>query len=134
MENTNVLPLLSVVEELASAILGTSSSPEGEPVPVCCELSWKLEVSHDLVIGIPDKGVVCQPVCTVKGKCTIMSKVFPLLSVYGPGYTLFGKKLFDACISERKHLLSVQGLYHNDPWPEEFWDAGKKFISDIETK
>ena len=62
----------------------------------------------------------------------------PLLQMHGDVDELipyrFGKKLFDACISERKHLLSVQGLYHNDPWPEEFWDAGKKFISDIETK
>ncbi len=62
----------------------------------------------------------------------------PLLQMHGDVDELipyrFGKKLFDACTSERKNLLSVQGLYHNDPWPEEFWDAGKKLISDIETK
>ena len=60
----------------------------------------------------------------------------PLLQMHGDVDELipyrFGKKLFDACSSVQKKLLSIQGLYHNDPWPEEFWDAGKKLIRDIE--
>jgi fermentation-respiration switch protein FrsA (DUF1100 family) len=46
----------------------------------------------------------------------------------------FGKKLFDACPTQTKKLLTVHGLYHNSPWPREFWDAGKKFIKAIEDK
>jgi uncharacterized protein len=40
----------------------------------------------------------------------------------------FGKRLFEACPSENKELLTVPGLYHNDLWPEDFWIGGKKFI------
>jgi len=62
----------------------------------------------------------------------------PLLQMHGEVDELipyrFGKKLFDACTSERKELLTRPSLYHNDPWPEEFWDAGKKLISSLETK
>ncbi len=46
----------------------------------------------------------------------------------------FGKKLFDACPTQSKKLLTVQSLYHNSPWPPEFWNAGKKFIKAIEDK
>ncbi len=46
----------------------------------------------------------------------------------------FGKKLFDACPTQTKKLLTVQRLYHNSPWPPEFWDAGRKFIKTIEDK
>lgn len=43
----------------------------------------------------------------------------------------FGKKLFDACPSPQKELLTIRGLYDNDPWPEEFWDAGRKFVDEL---
>lgn len=43
----------------------------------------------------------------------------------------FGKKLFDACTTQRKELLTIRGLHHNNPWPEEFWDAGKKFVETL---
>ena len=59
----------------------------------------------------------------------------PLLQMHGDVDTLipyrFGKKLFDACPSPQKELLTIRGLYHNDPWPEEFWDAGRKFVDDL---
>ena len=59
----------------------------------------------------------------------------PLLQMHGDVDTLipyhFGKKLFDACPGPQKKLLTMRGLYHNDPWPEEFWDAGKKFVDEL---
>ena len=62
----------------------------------------------------------------------------PLVQMHGDVDELipyqFGKKLFDACSSKQKYLLSVPGLHHNDPWPEEFWDVGKRLIRGIETK
>ena len=62
----------------------------------------------------------------------------PLLQMHGDVDELipyrFGKKLFDASTSSQKNLLSVPGLYHNDPWPEAFWDAGNKLIRGIEAK
>ena len=62
----------------------------------------------------------------------------PLLQMHGEVDELipyrFGKKLFDASTSERKNLLTIPGLHHNDPWPEEFWDAGKDLISGLKTK
>lgn len=62
----------------------------------------------------------------------------PLLQMHGDVDELipyrFGKKLFDASTSQQKNFLFVAGLYHNDPWPEEFWDAGKRLISDVDTK
>lgn len=62
----------------------------------------------------------------------------PLLQMHGDADEVipyrFGKKLFDACMSQQKILITIPGLFHNDPWPEEFWDAGKKLVSEIETK
>jgi hypothetical protein len=58
MEHTNILPLLSIVKELASAILSATSGTKGEPVPVCCENRWQLEVSYYFIVCIPDKGVI----------------------------------------------------------------------------
>ncbi len=56
----------------------------------------------------------------------------PLLQMHGDVDEVvpyrFGKKLFDACTTQRKELLTIRGLHHNDPWPEEFWDAGKQFL------
>ena len=56
----------------------------------------------------------------------------PLLQMHGDVDEVvpyrFGKKLFDACTTQRKELLTIRGLHHNDPWPEEFWEAGKQFI------
>ena len=42
----------------------------------------------------------------------------------------FGKKLFDACTTQPKEFLTIRGLHHNDAWPEEFWDEGKKFVEE----
>ncbi len=59
----------------------------------------------------------------------------PLLQMHGDVDEVvpyrFGKKLFDACTTQRKELLTIRGLHHNDPWPEEFWDAGKDFLETL---
>ncbi len=56
----------------------------------------------------------------------------PLLQMHGDVDEVvpypFGKKLFDAGKTQRKELLTIRGLHHNDPWPEEFWNAGKQFL------
>ena len=65
----------------------------------------------------------------------IPSYTGPLLQMHGDVDELipyrFGKKLFDACSSPRKKFLTIRGLHHNDSWPEEFWDAGKKFVAEL---
>ena len=59
----------------------------------------------------------------------------PLLQMHGDVDELipyrFGKKLFDACPSSRKRLLTISGLHHNDMWPEDFWNAGKRFVEEL---
>jgi fermentation-respiration switch protein FrsA (DUF1100 family) len=46
----------------------------------------------------------------------------------------FGKKLFDACASEDKKLITLPKLYHTQPLPPEFWEAGLTFMKAIESK
>lgn len=46
----------------------------------------------------------------------------------------FGKKLFEACTSENKKLITLPNLYHTEPLPPEFWEAGFAFIQAIESK
>ncbi len=59
----------------------------------------------------------------------------PLLQMHGDVDEVvpyrYGKKLFDACATQRKEFLKVAGLYHNDPWPKEFWNAGRKFMEKL---
>ena len=56
----------------------------------------------------------------------------PLLQMHGDADDVvpyrFGKKLYDASAAKPKEFLSVSGLHHNDPWPDTFWTAGKKFL------
>jgi uncharacterized protein len=40
-----------------------------------------------------------------------------------------GKKLFAAAPSEEKYFMEIAGLYHNDPWPQEFLDQVDGFIN-----
>ncbi len=65
----------------------------------------------------------------------IPNYIGPLLQVHGDVDEVvpyrYGKKLFDACATQRKEFLKVVGLHHNDPWPKEFWDAGRKFIEKL---
>lgn len=60
----------------------------------------------------------------------------PLLQMHGDVDEVvpyrFGKKLFDVSNAKPKEFLSIPGLYHNDPWPESFWVAGKKFLEQLQ--
>jgi uncharacterized protein len=40
----------------------------------------------------------------------------------------FGKKLFDACPSNQKQLVTLEKFYHNDRWPRVFWKAGAEMV------
>ena len=59
----------------------------------------------------------------------------PLLQLHGDVDEVvpyrFGKKLFDACPSKQKEFVTVVGLYHNEQWPESYWEQGKKFIDQL---
>lgn len=46
----------------------------------------------------------------------------------------FGKKLFEACTSPNKKLITLPSLYHTQPFPPEFWEEGLAFIRSIESK
>jgi fermentation-respiration switch protein FrsA (DUF1100 family) len=46
----------------------------------------------------------------------------------------FGKQLFEACTSEDKKLMTLPKLYHTQPLPPEFWEAGFTFMRAIESK
>ncbi len=59
----------------------------------------------------------------------------PLLQMHGDVDEVvpfrFGKKLHEASSAKPKEFLSLRGLHHNDPWPEAFWFAGKKFCEQL---
>ncbi len=59
----------------------------------------------------------------------------PLLQMHGDVDEVvpyrFGAKLHEASNAKPKEFLLVTGLYHNDPWPEAFWSAGKKFLEQL---
>ena len=59
----------------------------------------------------------------------------PLLQMHGDVDVVvpyrFGKELHEASPSKPKEFISVKGLHHNDPWPESFWIAGKRFLEQL---
>lgn len=59
----------------------------------------------------------------------------PLLQLHGDVDEIvpyrFGRKLFDACPSKQKEFVTAVGLYHNEQWPDSFWEQGKKFIDQL---
>jgi uncharacterized protein len=62
----------------------------------------------------------------------------PLLQMHGTVDEVIpfamGRKLFDACPSTAKEFQRVDGLYHNDPWPDEFWRGGQSFIESLSAR
>jgi pimeloyl-ACP methyl ester carboxylesterase len=59
----------------------------------------------------------------------------PLLQVHGDIDSLvplqFGRRLFDACPSNRKEWLEVPGLSHNGAWPNTTWRSVDLFLTSI---
>lgn len=65
----------------------------------------------------------------------ISSYAGPLLQMHGEVDQVvpyrFGRRLFDTSVAQPKEFMSFPVLRHNDPWPTEFWDAGKKFLDQL---
>lgn len=59
----------------------------------------------------------------------------PLLQMHGDVDEVipyrFGKKLHELAPTKSKELFTVPGLYHNDPWPMEFWEKGASFVEKV---
>lgn len=62
----------------------------------------------------------------------------PLLQMHGEVDEVipyrFGKKLFELAPTESKELYTVSDLYHNDPWPGQFWQKGADFVKTVSLK
>jgi uncharacterized protein len=60
----------------------------------------------------------------------------PLLQLHGKADEVIpyanAVKLYEACPSPKKELMTFDDLTHLVPWPEGFWVQGEKFIRDVE--
>ena len=89
MEYADILPFLSVIEQLPAAI-----GCEGETVGIGVQYG-QLEVTFNAVIGIPDKDIVGLVIGMMEGDGAIMAKVEPGIVRNGAGNPLFIKEGFD---------------------------------------
>lgn len=62
----------------------------------------------------------------------------PLLQAHGEADNVvpfeLGQRLFDASQSANKQFLKFKDMDHNDPTPQEFWDAFDKMLTDLDSQ
>ena len=77
VDDTNIVPALLIIEELASRVTNPLFISKDKFVVILVKDFRKLKISPDLIIRIPDKGIVCFLKGPLKGYGAIKGEILP---------------------------------------------------------